>query len=259
VRPILGALHQGKSHMQCALHRVRARAFAFAFLAISLVSSDVLLAQARIDQLEEIVVTSSRREQSLQDVPAAVAVLDPGSYSEGGLNTLTDVLKYVPGVNFNSGGAPGQGSVTIRGVANIFSTASVGIYVDDVPSGSSSAFAEGAKFALDSLLGNVERVEMSKGPQGTQFGASSVGGAVRHSTEDPWGTDDVGWLSADFSDAKEGDTSQLYRGSLSVPLVQDRVAVGVSGFWQEAGGFVDETTRGIDDANDAELRGGTAN
>jgi outer membrane receptor protein involved in Fe transport len=244
--------------MLCAFRRVRGQSCALTFLAVSLLSSDVLLAQGREDELEEIVVTASRREQSLQDVPAAVAVLDPDSYSQGGLNTLTDVLKYVPGVNFNSGGAPGQGSITIRGVANVFSTASVGIYVDDVPYGSSSAFAEGANFALDNLLGNIERVEIIKGPQGTLFGASSMGGSVRYITEDPSVTDIEARASADFSDTKEGDTSQLYRGNLSVPLVQDRLAVGVSGFWQEAGGFIDETTRGIEDANDAELRGGTA-
>lgn len=241
--------------MQCAWHRVRGSSCAFVLLPIALVSGD-LLAQTR--DLEEIVVTASRREQSLQDVPASVAVFDPEDYSLGGLNTLTDVIRYVPGVNFNNNGAPGQGSITIRGVANVFSTASVGIYVDDVPYGSSTAFAEGANFALDNLLGNVERVEIIKGPQGTLFGASSMGGSVRYITRDPSLTEIEGRLAADFSDTKEGDFSQLYRGYLSLPVVEDRFAVGLSGFWQEAGGFVDEAVRGIEDANDADLRGGTA-
>src|SRR5690554_5845629 len=103
--------------MQCAWHRVRGSSCAFVLLPIALVSGD-LLAQTR--DLEEIVVTASRREQSLQDVPASVAVFDPEDYSLGGLNTLTDVIRYVPGVNFNNNGAPGQGSITIRGVANVF-------------------------------------------------------------------------------------------------------------------------------------------
>lgn len=243
--------------MQCAHRRERSHSCAVVLLPVLLVWGDFVLAQAN-DELEEIVVTASRREQDVQNVPAAVTVLDPGSYAQAGLNSLTDVLKYVPGVSFNNNGAPGQGSITIRGVANIFSTASVGIYIDDVPYGSSSAFAEGANFALDNLLGNIERVEIIKGPQGTLFGASSMGGAVRYITEDPSVTEIQGRFAADFSDTKGGEFSQLYRGSVSFPVVEDRLAIGLSGFRQDAGGFVDEQVRGIEDANDADLRGGTA-
>ena len=114
--------------------------------------------------VEEVIVTATRRAQEVQDVPASVAVVDPAQFAAGGLTSLSGVLKYVPGVNFNDGGAPGQGSITMRGVANIFSTPSVGIYLDDIPYGSVTAFAEGANFALDALLGEVERVEVIKGP-----------------------------------------------------------------------------------------------
>lgn len=243
--------------MMCANRRVNGRVWAASVVPFLLVAGDVLRAQQPAE-LEEIVVTASRREQSVQDVPASVAVLDPQSFAAGGLDSLTEVLKYVPGVNFNSGGAPGQGSITMRGVTNIFSTASVGIYVDDVPYGSVTAFAEGANFALDNLLGNVERVEIIKGPQGTLFGASSMGGSVRYITRDPSVTDVEGRLAADFASTRDGESSQLYKGNLSVPLVEDRLAFGVSGFWQETGGFIEEASRGLDDVNDADLRGGTA-
>ena len=242
--------------MKCDKRSIDGRTCAVALLPVLLAAGDVLYAQQG-DELEEIVVTASRREQSLQDVPASVAVLDPETYSLGGLNSLTDVTKYVPGVNFNSNGAPGLGSITVRGVANVFSTASVGIYVDDVPYGSATAFAEGANLALDNLLGNVERVEIIKGPQGTLFGASSMGGALRYITRDPSVTDLEGSFSADVSDTKEGELSQLYRGRVSIPIVEDRLAAGVSGFWQDVGGFIDEATRNLEDVNGAELSGGT--
>lgn len=235
---------------------INGRTCAAALLPILLAAGDVLHAQTA--ELEEIVVTASRREQSVQDVAASVAVLDPESYSIGGLNSLTDVLKYVPGVNFNDGGAPGQGSITMRGVANIFSTASVGIYVDDVPYGSVTAFAEGANFALDNLLGNIERVEIIKGPQGTLFGASSMGGSVRYITGNPSLTELDAAFTADLSDTQEGDFNQLYKGEISFPIVEDRLAFDVSGFWQETGGFIDEVSRGIENVNDADLRGGQA-
>jgi iron complex outermembrane recepter protein len=164
----------------------------------------------------------------------------------------------VPGVNYNDGGAPGEGSITMRGVANIFSTPSVGIYVDDIPYGSVTAFAEGANFALDSLLGDIERVEVIKGPQGTLFGASSMGGSVRYITKDPSLTDVRGRLSADLSNTEEGGFNQLYKGGISVPIARDKLALSVSGFYQDTEGFIDEAERPLDDVNDAELKGGTA-
>ena len=242
--------------MTCDKRWTDGRTCAVVLLPILLAAGDVLYAQ-QANELEEIVVTASRREQSLQDVPAAVAVIDPETYSSGGLNSLTEVTRYIPGVNFNSGGAPGLGSITVRGVANVFSTASVGIYVDDVPYGSVTAFAEGANLALDNLLGNIERVEVIKGPQGTLFGASSMGGALRYITKDPSVTEVEGSFTADISDTTEGELSQLYRGRVSVPLMEDRLAASVSGFWQDAGGFIDEATRGLEDVNSAELSGGT--
>ena len=208
--------------------------------------------------LEEVVVTASRREEAIQNVAAAVAVIDPQTFAAGGVNSLTGVLAYVPGVIFNDNGAPGQGSITMRGVANIFSTPSVGVYVDDIPYGSVTAFAEGANFALDSLLGDIERVEVIKGPQGTLFGASSMGGSLRYITREPSLTEIDGRVSLDLSDTTEGGFNQLYRGRISVPIVADKLAISLSGFYQDNEGFIDEATLGLEDVNAAELRGGQA-
>lgn len=210
------------------------------------------------ESVEEIVVTASRREQVVQDVAASVAVIDPQEFASGGLTSLTSILAYVPGVNVNDNGSPGQGSITMRGVANIFATPSVGIYVDDVPYGSVTAFAEGANFALDALLSDIQRVEVIKGPQGTLFGASSMGGSLRYITREPSLTEVTGRISADLSNTTEGDLNQLYKGGISVPLVSDKLALSVNGFFQDASGFIDEAVRPQDDVNDAELRGGQA-
>lgn len=208
--------------------------------------------------VEEIVVTATRREEALQDVAAAVAVVDPQEFAAGGVNSLSGVLAYVPGVVFNDNGAPGQGSVTMRGVANIFATPSVGIYVDDIPYGSVTSFAEGANFALDSLLGDVERIEVIKGPQGTLFGAASMGGSMRYITREPNLTEVEGRVAVDLSDTTGGGMNQLYRGRVSVPLVSEKLALSLSGFYQDNEGFIDEANRPGKNVNDAELRGGQA-
>ena len=226
-------------------------------LAVLLTGSAVATA-AEESPLAEIVVTATRRAQPLQDVPASVAVVDPDQFAQGGLNSLADVLAYVPGVIFNDNGAPGQGSVTMRGVTNIFSTASVGIYIDDIPYGSETSFAEGANFALDALLADIDRVEVIKGPQGTLYGASSMGGALRYITREPSLTEVHGKISSDFSETYHGGFNQLYKGSVSVPLVHDMLALSVSGFYQDADGFIDETSRSLKDVNSAKLQGGSA-
>jgi outer membrane receptor protein involved in Fe transport len=209
-------------------------------------------------EVEEVIVTATRRAQEVQDVPASVAVVDPQAFAAGGLTALSGVLKYIPGVNFNDDGAPGQGSITMRGVANIFSTPSVGIYLDDIPYGSVTAFAEGANFALDSLLGNVERIEVIKGPQGTLFGAASMGGSLRYITKEPSLTDFSGRFSTDLSNTSQGGFNQLYKAGVDVPLVSDKLSLGVSGFYQDNDGFIDQATRPEEDINDAELKGGQA-
>lgn len=208
--------------------------------------------------LEEIVVTASRREEVLQDVAAAVVAIDPEQLAAGGIDSLTGALRYVPGVNFNNEGAPGQGSITMRGVGNMFPTASVGIYVDDVPYGSVTSFAEGANFALDAMLTDLERIEVIKGPQGTLFGASSMGGSLRYITRDPSLTDMSGNFAVDLSDTSGGGFNELYKGGIGVPIVEDRLAFSVSGFYKENEGFIDEETRPLEDVNDSELRGATA-
>jgi iron complex outermembrane receptor protein len=224
---------------------------------LALTGSAAALAADQVE-VEEIIVTASRRAQEVQDVPASVAVVDPQAFASGGLTSLSGVLKYIPGVNFNDDGAPGQGSITMRGVANIFSTPSVGIYLDDIPYGSVTAFAEGANFALDSLLGNVERIEVVKGPQGTLFGAAAMGGSLRYITKEPSLTDFSGRFATDLSNTSQGGFNQLYKAGVDVPIVSDKLSLGVSGFYQDNEGFIDQALRAEEDINDAKLKGGQA-
>ncbi len=239
-------------------HRLMNRSVASATWGLIALTGASAAGAAEQVELEEIVVTASRRTQEVQDVPASVAVVDPQAFATGGLTSLSGVLKYVPGVNFNDDGAPGQGSITMRGVANTFSTPSVGIYLDDIPYGSVTAFAEGANFALDSLLGNLERIEVIKGPQGTLFGAASMGGSLRYITQEPSLTDFKGRFATDLSDTSQGGFNQLYKAGVDVPIVSDKLSLGVSGFYQDNEGFIDQANRPEKDINDAELKGGQA-
>ncbi|WP_343045270.1 TonB-dependent receptor [Parasphingopyxis algicola] len=139
--------------------------------------------QAETGQVGTIVVTARRREESLQDTPVAVSALSAAELENRQIETLTEVYRYVPNVQFSTAasGTTGASSVFVRGIGQIdfITTAEpgVGVYLDGV------YLARVTGAALD--LADVERVEVLRGPQGTLFGRNTIGGAVNVVTRTP--------------------------------------------------------------------------
>ena len=190
-------------------------------------------------EIEKIVVTASRRAESIQDTPVSMVSVDPGDFIFSGLTSIEDVIDYTPGVNFNSAGNSGSGNITMRSVSQEGSIPVTAIYIDDVPLTTSTPFANGSSLLLDGMLGDLERVEIIKGPQGTLYGASAVGGIVRYITKDPSLDDVRGNLSVDLSQTKEGGTGKTYRGLISMPLVEDKIGLTLGGFYNDQDGYID--------------------
>lgn len=190
--------------------------------------------------LEEIIVTAGRREQSLQDVPAAVTAIDPGDFTAKGLKQVGEILNYTPGVTFTDIGTKGFGNISARGVPQSSAIPVFGVYLDDTPISTNTTFAGGSTVLFDAMLMDVERVEVIKGPQGTLYGATSVGGMMRYISRDPALQELRVTAGADIATTKDGEISQVYNGRVSVPLIKDKLGITVSGFWQDAGGYVDQ-------------------
>jgi len=191
-------------------------------------------------ELDEIVVTASRREQVLQDVPASISVVNPQEFTNAGLSSLDDIIEYTPGFHVNAGtGQRGRGSISARSVGQIGPGPVVSVYVDDTPLSSNSGFASGGTLFYDGLLGDIERVELIKGPQGTLFGATAIGGAVRYITKKPALEEARGRVSANLSDTKHGGFTQVYSGNVSVPVVKNKLGISVAGFYEDNGGLID--------------------
>ncbi|PCI54381.1 MAG: hypothetical protein COB36_10360 [Alphaproteobacteria bacterium] len=188
---------------------------------------------------EEIIVTTSRREQVLQDVPASVVAIDPDIFKDAGMINIGDIIAYTPGFNMTSQGQRGTGSITARGVSQEGATATVAVYLDDVPMTSNSSFTFGGGLFFDGLLGEIERVELVKGPQGTLFGATAIGGAIRYVSKKPALEEMRGRASTNLSTTKDGGFNQIYNASLSVPLVESKVGLSVAGFYDKNAGYVD--------------------
>lgn len=207
--------------------------------------------------LEEVMVTASRREERLQDVAVAVTVLDPQDFTKAGLTSLASVLPFVPGVSVQDSGATYRSDIYIRGI-NATGAGGVGTYVDDIPYGSSTKDAGGGA-PIDSTLLDLENLSVLKGPQGTLYGASAMGGVLKYKTRDPstsaWSSD----ISADLSNTRGGDLNQLYRVSANGPLARDVLGVSVTGFWKNKAGYIDNVTIPKEGWDDYEYYGGSAN
>lgn len=217
--------------------------------AVSLIVLGVTSAQADekpavdIITMDEIIVTTSRREQALQDVPASITAINPVEFIASGLTSIGDIIEYTPGFSIDRGkGQRGRGSITARGVGQQGSIAVVAVYVDDIPMTSNSGQSGGAGVFFDGLLGDLERVEMIKGPQGTLYGATAIGGAIRYITKNPALEEMRGGAGVNLSGTKDGGFNQIYNGYLSVPLIEDKVGVTLSGFYEEDGGLVDRVS-----------------
>ena len=200
--------------------------------------------------LEQIVVTAQKRTEDVQDVPAAVTAISSQLLEDLHATQLTDVGSYVPSLQVNSAGTPGQTSLSIRGIAPVGPGATVATYIDDTPIGSSSAYGGGIAFALDLLPYDMQRLEVLRGPQGTLYGASSMGGLLKYVLTTPSldhfsmqaGSDVFGMSSA----GKAGGGGRMI---LSGPLIDGQLGGTASYASEYTPGFIDNPVTGAADQN----------
>jgi iron complex outermembrane recepter protein len=206
--------------------------------------------------LTEIIVTAQKREERLIDVPQSVSVLSSQTLANLGALQFADFANTVPGLGFTTVG-PGYTQISMRGVTTGEETnPSVGIYIDDVPYGSSTAFAFGGQYAFDLNLLDVDRIEILRGPQGTLYGASTMGGVIKYVSKLP----DTNSFSADVrtgvSDTHDGGVSYDVATAVNLPLAPGVAALRASAFYSRDGGYIDNVALGEERANRSEVHGG---
>lgn len=231
---------------------MKTRASKYAFLSsaamVALASSPAYAQTGRQpSEVGEVVVTALRREQALQDVPAAISVISGDNIKSQGAQDFRDYLTTLPGVNFTEGPLGGM-RVTIRGVSDGVggSDPLAGIYIDETPI-TESFFA-----TLDPDVYDLERVEVLRGPQGTLYGASSMGGTVRIITKKPVLNVFEGRIEGRLSDTSHGGTNKRIDGVLNVPLVDDLLALRMSAGYRRDAGWIDNVALGKNDVNTVE-------
>ena len=190
-------------------------------------------------ELQEVIVTANRRLENIQDIGSGISVVGEAQLDTLQANSLADFIQQVPGVALQSFGAPGYGSIEIRGVSPQSVGATVSTYIDNIPFGGSSAISEGGEFTPDLDPADIQRVEVLKGPQGTLYGASSLGGVIKYVTKQPSLTQSEGSLTEEVESVDHGDVGGKVRGSYSTP-VTDTLAVRVSGYYRWIPGYIDD-------------------
>ncbi|MGV3479133.1 MAG: TonB-dependent receptor [Sphingobium sp.] len=206
----------------------------------------------------EIVVTASKREERLQDVPASVTALGAETIETLGISSFRDYASLVPGLSQRDSGQPGVGTIIMRGLNSGAqqTTNTAGYYIDDAPFSSSGYLAVSALMTPEPELAEIERIEVLKGPQGTLYGAGSLGGLIRVVTKKPDPTRFSMSARAEVSHVSHGEEGFLARGTVNIPIIKDVAAITATGYYRRLPGFVDNVATGKRDANRSTIKGG---
>jgi outer membrane receptor protein involved in Fe transport len=188
--------------------------------------------------IEEITVTATKREASLQDIPFSINAQTAADISRAGATDLESLARNVAGLTVQNLG-PGQSQVAIRGVSagqivrdQPGVKEQVGVYLDE-------SVISLSLFTPDFDLYDLNRVETLRGPQGTLFGSGSVGGTIRYITNAPNLDTFEGNVELDLNSMTDGEVGGHIKGMVNIPLAEGRSALRLVGYTTEYGGFID--------------------
>ncbi|MDV3459195.1 TonB-dependent receptor [Sphingomonas sp. HF-S4] len=196
---------------------------------------------------QDIVVTATRREERIQDVPLSITAFSQEQLSEKGIVGFEGIARETPGVVLNR---PTQNfnNFTARGIAtngyNANLQSSVAVYIDELP-----ISTIGNTTVVDPNLFDVERVEFLRGPQGTLFGSGSLSGAMRILNKSPNLASFDASALADIGLTGSDSLRQRYNLMVNVPLVTDKLAIRGVGFYRNEDGYLDNVGTGVRNSN----------
>jgi iron complex outermembrane receptor protein len=178
-------------------------------------------------EVEEIVVTATRFDSALTDAPIAATVLTPRFVEDARITTLRQIDDFVPNLSFNTLGQVGATYVTIRGIeSNPFIVNRAAVYVDGIP----------YRRVRDQALGEVEQIEVLRGPQGTLYGANTESGLIVVRTRQP--TDAFAAevdLDAYRFDAGDGAAARVWLGG---PIQPGVLSASLTASYEDADAYV---------------------
>jgi outer membrane receptor protein involved in Fe transport len=191
-------------------------------------------------QLEEVVVTATKRAQSMQTVPVSVEALSSTSLGQLRIKDFSDYVQLLPNVQV-SGTGPGQNEIYIRGVATEQSILSISTTQGSAPAVALYQDEQPVSFGgrnLDIYATDLKRIEVLPGPQGTLYGASSQAGTIRLITNKPVLGQFQAGVDMSAKTTRGGKMSNAVQAHLNLPLT-DRTAVRIAAYDDHQGGWID--------------------
>ena len=181
----------------------------------------------------DIVVTAQRTAEPLAKVPSSVVALSRTRMDQLGVRDFADIAQLTPGVRLR----PEINQIAIRGLSSNAGAATTGVYLDETPI-QVRTFGEGAAAALP-LVFDLDRVEVLRGPQGTLFGAGSMGGTVRYITPQPSLTQTDVYARGELAFTQGGAPTWEAGAAVGVPIVEGLAGLRIATDYRRAGGWVD--------------------
>ncbi len=186
--------------------------------------------------MEEILVTSQKRSENVRKVPVSVTVLSGAAIKAQHITNFADLTRAVPNLSFSSQAGEGLSTLEIRGISSQAGTATVAVYLDDVSLTTRNIYTQGT---TEPRFLDVARVEVLRGPQGTLYGASALGGTLKYISNPPLLDVTTGSIFSELSGTDHGGVNWDEQGIANIPLVPGKLALRIAGETGADSGYID--------------------
>ncbi|HJV62371.1 MAG TPA: TonB-dependent receptor, partial [Albitalea sp.] len=186
--------------------------------------------------LDEVMVTSQKRKEDVRKVPLSVSVLGGEALEDNHIANFVD-LASVPNVSFSSQAGSGLSTIAIRGISSQAGSATAAVYLDDVSLTTRNIYSQGT---AEPRFFDLDRVEVLRGPQGTLYGASSLGGTIKFVSKQPDASHYEGYANTELSSTSHGGANYMAQGVLNVPLVKNRIGLRIGVQTGKDSGYIDQ-------------------
>jgi iron complex outermembrane receptor protein len=189
------------------------------------------------NQVDDIIITAQRRESTVLKTSGSVTAISGDQLQARGLSEFSSVAATIPGLSSGTSG-PGQTEFNLRGVSSPGgNSATVGFYLDDTPL-TAAANSNSGKVVVDPNLYDINRVEVLRGPQGTLYGSSSMGGTIRIISNQPDASKIDASAQVKLSGTEGGGFNHTENAMINLPLIPDKLALRLVGTEEVQSGWI---------------------
>ena len=191
--------------------------------------------------LEEIVVSAQRRDEELDKVPLSLTAFSEKTLDDLNIKSFSDLASVVPGLVMTTTGAYAQANsdVAIRGIYSGGNSPTTAIYIDETPITIRQLNNASISGSPHPDIFDLDRIEVLRGPQGTLFGSSAMGGAIRYITPQPGLDTASGYTKEEVSYTDRGTPNYAVGVAYGAPIVQGLAGFRLSAWYHSDGGFND--------------------